>query len=570
MIEFFKEYLPYLKNYKGKLALAIFGMILVSVSTASVAYLVKPVMDKIFVEQNIKMLYILPFFVILAFVGKGVGAFLSSYYLTYIGEDVVRIIKNKMLKYIISLDLDFHLNKHSGELISRITNDISKIQSAIASDAINFLKGSFTVVGLLVVVVYQSPKLAIFSLIIIPVAIYPIKIISKKIKILSKKSQEQNSRLTSRLSEIFNNYEMVKAYNAGDYEQKRFEKQNLEYFKINMKSIKQQQLLAPIFEIVGAISIVSVIVVGGREVLITHELTTGGFFSFLTALSLLLDPLKRISNSYSKFQIAVAANERIKEIMSHPVMIISGDKIIDFIDRVDVKNVELYYGDKQALKNINFNAKKGEIIGLVGDSGGGKSSVVNLLLRFYDPSDGTICINEEDLKKFDLESLRKHVSVVSQRIYILNDTIAANIAYGKKRDDKKIIDTLKRANLWEYVKTLEDGIDTVLDESGTNLSGGQRQRIAIARALYTNPDILILDEATSALDNKSEASIMQTIYNLKKDLIVFVVAHRLSTVENSDKILVFEDGEIVCQGNIFELKNNCEAFKKLYNLTGNF
>ena len=566
MIEFFKEYIPYLKNYKGKLALAIFGMILVSVSTAAVAYLVKPVMDKIFVEQNITMLYVLPLFVVLAFVGKGVGAFLSSYYLTYIGEDVVRIMKNKMLRYIVNLDLDFHLNKHSGELISRITNDIAKIQSAIASDAINFLKGTFTVVGLLVVVVYQSPKLAIFSLIVIPAAIYPIRVISKKIKILSKKSQEQNSRLTSRLGEIFNNYEMIKAYNAGEYELENFEKQNLEYFKINMKSIKQQQLLAPIFEIVGAISIVSVIIVGGREVLITHELTTGGFFSFLTALSLLLDPLKRISNSYSKFQIAVAANERIKEIMSHPVMIISGEKKINSIESIEARNIELYYGEKQALKGINFSAKKGEIIGLVGDSGGGKSSVVNLLLRFYDPSGGAIYINGENLKNFELTSLREHICVVSQRIYIVNDTVAANIAYGKQRDDKRIEEALKKANLWDYVKSLKDGIDTLLDESGTNLSGGQRQRIAIARALYTNPDILILDEATSALDNKSEASIIKTIYELKKDLIVFVVAHRLSTVENSDKILVFENGQIACQGKIDELKTECEAFKKLYSL----
>ena len=566
MIEFFKEYIPYLKNYKGKLVLAIFGMILVSVSTAAVAYLVKPVMDKIFVEQNITMLYILPLFVVLAFIGKGVGAFLSSYYLTYIGEDVVRIMKNKMLRYIVNLDLDFHLNKHSGELISRITNDIAKIQSAIASDAINFLKGSFTVVGLLVVVVYQSPKLAIFSLVIIPVAIYPIKIISKKIKILSKKSQEQNSILTSRLGEIFNNYEMIKAYNAGEYELENFEKQNLEYFKINMKSIKQQQLLAPIFEIVGAISIVSVIIVGGREVLVTHELTTGGFFSFLTALSLLLDPLKRISNSYSKFQIAVAANERIKEIMSHPVMITSGEKKINSIENIEAKNVELYYGENHALKGISFSAKKGEVVGLVGDSGGGKSSVVNLLLRFYDPSSGTIYINGENLKNFDLENLREHICVVSQRIYIVNDTVAANIAYGKERDDERIKEVLKKANLWDYVKRLKDGLDTLLDESGTNLSGGQRQRIAIARALYTNPDILILDEATSALDNKSEASIIETIYKLKKDLIVFVVAHRLSTIENSDKILVFENGKIACQGKIDELKTKCKAFKKLYNL----
>ncbi len=566
MIEFFKEYLPYLKNYKGKLALAIFGMILVSVSTAAVAYLVKPVMDKIFVEQNVTMLYILPLFVVLAFVGKGVGAFLSSYYLTYIGEDVVRIMKNKMLRYIVELDFDFHLNRHSGELISRITNDISKIQNAIAGDAINFLKGVFTVVGLLVVVVYQSPKLALFALIVIPAAIYPIKIISKKIKVLSKKSQEKNSELTSRLSEIFNNYEMIKAYNATEYEQRRFEKQNLEYFKINMKSVKQQQLLAPIFEIVGAISIVSVIIVGGREVLITHELTTGGFFSFLTALSLLLDPLKRISNSYSKFQIAVAANERIKEIMSHPVMITSGEKKIDTIKEIEFKAVELCYGDKVALRDLNFSAKKGEVVGLVGDSGGGKSSVVNLLLRFYDPSSGDILLNSESLKHFDLQSLREHICVVSQRIYIINDTIAANVAYAKERDDDKVIEALKKANLWEHVKNLKDGIDTMLDESGTNLSGGQRQRIAIARALYSNPDVLILDEATSALDNKSEASIIKTIYDLKDELMVFVVAHRLSTVENSDKILVFEEGRIVCQGHIEELKKECETFKKLYNL----
>ncbi len=566
MIEFFKEYLPYLKHYKGKLALAIFGMVLVSISTASVAYLVKPVMDKIFVEQNLKMLYILPIFVVLAFFGKGIGAFLSSYYLTYIGEDVVRIMKNKMLRHIVSLDLDFHLNKHSGELISRITNDITKIQTAIAADAVSFFKSLFTVVGLLVIVIYQSPKLALFSIVIIPVAIFPISIISKKIKKLSKRSQEQNSRLTSSLSEIFNNYEMVKAYNAQEYELKRFEEKNLEYFKINMKNVKNQQLLAPVFEVVGAISIVAVIIFGGREVLVTHELTTGGFFSFLTALSLLLDPLKRISSSYSKFQVAVAANERIKEIMSHPVMITSGKNQVESINEVEAKNLTLKYGDKVAVKSINFQAKKGEMIGLVGDSGGGKSSVVNLLLRFYDPSSGEILINDKNMRDFDIEDLREHICVVSQRIYIVNDTVAANVAYGKEQDRDKIVNVLKKANIYDYIESLPDGIDTVLDESGTNLSGGQRQRIAIARALYRDPDILILDEATSALDNKSEVSIMQTIESLKDKLIVFIVAHRLSTVENSDKILVFEHGEIVCQGEINSLKKDCSSFKKLYGL----
>ena len=564
MIEFFKEYLPYMKNYKGKFALAIFGMILVSVSTAAVAYLVKPVMDKIFIEQNITMLYILPIFIVLSFLGKGVGAFLSSYYLTYIGEDVVRIMRDKMLEHIISLDMKFHLTTHSGELISRISNDIQKIQSAIAGDAVSFIRGIFTVVALLGVVIYQSPKLAFFSVIIIPVAVYPIKIISKKIKMLSKKSQEQNSKVIASLSEIFNNYEMIKSYNAQEYELKRFEKRNLDYFKINMKNVKNQQLLAPVFEIVGAVSIVAVIIVGGREVLITHELTTGQFFSFLTALSLLLDPLKRVSNSYSRFQNAIAANERIKEIMSCDIEVVSGDKKVEYIKDIVFKNVVLKYDNHLALKDINFEAKKGEMIGLVGDSGGGKSSVVNLLLRFYDPSSGEILLNSVNLKEYDIISLRDKISVVTQRIYIVNDTIAANVAYSKEINKEQVIRSLKKANLLEYVQTLPDGIDTLLDENGTNLSGGQKQRIAIARALYKNPDILILDEATSALDNKSEKEIMKTIHSIKDNLLVFIVAHRLSTIENADKLLVFKGGEIVCQGDINRLKRECSEFKRLY------
>ncbi len=564
MIEFFKEYLPYMKNYKGKFALAIFGMILVSVSTAAVAYLVKPVMDKIFIEQNITMLYILPIFIVLSFLGKGIGAFLSSYYLTYIGEDVVRIMRDKMLEHIISLDMKFHLTTHSGELISRISNDIQKIQSAIAGDAVSFIRGIFTVVALLGVVIYQSPKLAFFSVIIIPVAVYPIKIISKKIKMLSKKSQEQNSKVIASLSEIFNNYEMIKSYNAQEYELKRFEKRNLDYFKINMKNVKNQQLLAPVFEIVGAISIVAVIIVGGREVLITHELTTGQFFSFLTALSLLLDPLKRVSNSYSRFQNAIAANERIKEIMSCDIEVVSGDKKVEYIKDIVFKNVVLKYDNHVALKDINFEAKKGEMIGLVGDSGGGKSSVVNLLLRFYDPSSGEILLNDTNLKEYDIISLRDKISVVTQRIYIVNDTIAANVAYSKEIDKEQVIRSLKKANLLEYVQSLPDGIDTLLDENGTNLSGGQKQRIAIARALYKNPDILILDEATSALDNKSEKEIMKTIHSIKDNLLVFIVAHRLSTIENADKLLVFKGGDIVCQGDINRLKRECKEFKRLY------
>jgi len=569
MKKFFKTYLPYYRDYTSKIVMAIIGMLLASGATAAIAYLVKPLMDRIFVEQDIQMLYILPIFIILAFVGKGLGTFMQSYALSFIGQDIIRKLRNIMLNHMMHLDMDFHFRFHSGELISRISNDILRVQNAISSDLAVVLREFVTVLALLGVVIYQSPPLALYSLIIIPLAVYPVEVISKKIKKLSHKSQELNSDLISSLSEIFANYEMIKSYNAQEYELGNFKERNMRFFTTNIKTVKVQQMLIPILELVAAIAITSVIIIGGREVLITKELTTGEFFSFLTALSLLIDPLRRISTAYSHLQDAVAANERIEQILQYKPMIISGDKTLENVQNLEFENVTLKYGDTVALENISFNAKKGEVIGLVGDSGGGKSSMVNLILRFYDPVEGVVKINGIDAREIDVKSLRDAIAIVTQRIYISNDTIAANIAYGVEPDEEKVIEALKKANLWEFVNSLENGIYTVLSEGGTNLSGGQRQRIAIARALYKSPDILILDEATSALDNKSEAAIIETIYALKKDLIVFMIAHRLTTIERADKILVFENGHIVCQGNKEQLSKECDIFKKLYHIVSN-
>lgn len=549
--------------------MAIIGMLLASGSTAAIAYLVKPFMDRIFIEKDIQMLYILPAFIILAFVGKGLGTFMESYSLSFIGQDIIRKLREKMLRHMIYLDMDFHFKFHSGELISRISNDILRVQNAISSDLPLILRESITIVALLGVVIYQSPKLALCSLIIIPLAVYPVEVISKKIKKLSHKSQEINSKLTTSLSEIFANYEMIKSYNAQDYELSNFKRRNLDFFKTNIKTVKVQQMLIPILELVAAIAITAVIIVGGREVLVTKELTTGEFFSFLTALSLLIDPLRRVSTAYSRLQDAVAANERIEQVLHFKPMIESGDKKVENIKTIEFENVTLKYDETTALENISFKAKKGEVVGLVGDSGGGKSSVVNLILRFYDPIKGAVKINREDIRDFDVKSLRERIAIVTQRVYISNDTIAANVAYGVEINEEKVIEALKKANLWDFVKSLENGIWTTLNESGTNLSGGQRQRVAIARALYRDPDVLILDEATSALDNKSEAAIIDTIYALKENLLVFMVAHRLSTIQRADKILVFENGHIVCQGKKEQLSKECETFKKLYHIESN-
>jgi len=562
MRQFLKDYLPFYKNYKKQIALSILGIIFTSFATAAIAYLIKPVLDKIFIEKNETMLYLLPLAIIITYFFKGIGRFLQEYYVNYIGEDIVRLIRQNFLSHILTLDMDFFKKTHSGELISRIINDINRIQIAISQNVANIMRDITMALFLLGVVIYQSPKLAFFSIIILPLMVIPIKKISKKVKELSKKSQGLTAVLNKHLSEIFKNIETIKAYNAKEYEFNLFKEQNLNFFKTNIKAIKTRAFLNPFLETINATIAAIVIIVGGKEV-IEGNMSVGAFFSFMTALFMMTEPIKRASNTYSQLQDAIAANERLKDIFKLKEQIISGNKNLNNINSICFKDVSLNYGNKKALDYINIEFNKPLKIALVGDSGGGKSSFVYMLLRFYDPSSGKILINNVNLKEYNLKSLRQKIAYIPQNIHIFNDTIAANIAYGQKIDEQKIKEALKKANLLEFVNSLKDGIYTKLQESGSNLSGGQKQRIAIARALYKEPKILILDEATSALDNKSEAKIIKTINSLE-NIFIFTIAHRLSSIENYDKILVFKDGKIVCIGNKYELLNSCNEFKKLY------
>jgi subfamily B ATP-binding cassette protein MsbA len=333
-----------------------------------------------------------------------------------------------------------------------------------------------------------------------------------------------------------------------------------------MKAVKTNELVSPFMEIVGAIAFAIVVVVGGTQV-INGEMTAGTFMSFVSALFMLYTPIKSLSSLYNQFQDALAANERVNQLFALDAKITSGNKTLPKdIEQIRFQNISLQFDEVTALNNVNLTANKGETIALVGDSGGGKSSLINTLIRFYDSTEGTILVNNEDLKNFTLNSLRNATSIVTQRVYIFNDTVAANIAYGQEFDKEKVIKALEKAHALDFVNNLENGIDTILDEFGTNLSGGQKQRIAIARALYKNPQILILDEATSALDNESESIITEVLNEVSKDKITFVIAHRLSTIKNADKIAVFKQGKIVCEGNEERLLKNCEEYQRLYNL----
>ena len=558
-----KRFGPYFKDYIPHFIFAIIGMGLASGGTAVSAYLVEPVLNKIFVEKNEKLLYILPCAIIAIYVIKNIGTFMQAYFTAYIGQDTIRRFREKMVANLLNLDMDFFNEFRTGELISRTTNDIDRIRSIVSSMIPELTREFITIIGLLCVVIYQSPKLAFFALVVMPVAIYPISRLAKRMKKISKQSQEKTSDITSALSEIFTNIEIIKANNAQEYEHSRFVDENNKFFKLNLKSVKIEQLVSPLMETIGSIGVAAVIIIGGKDV-IDGQINMGAFFSFLTALFMLYTPLKRIVNIYNRMQDAIAASERTFFLMDKVSQIKDGqNELNEEINLIKFNDVRLSYGDKEVLKGINLEANKSEFIALVGSSGGGKSSLMNLLMRFYDVNGGEILINGINLKDIKIRSLRQNIGLVTQRVYIFNDTVAKNVAYGREFNEYAVINALKLANAYEFVRKLDDGINTILNEFGTNLSGGQRQRIAIARALYQNPQILIFDEATSALDNESEKEITKAINNLRSKKIIFVIAHRLSTVENADKIAVLSDGKIIDSGSDKELSKRNEIYARL-------
>ncbi|EAI3823677.1 TPA: ABC transporter ATP-binding protein [Campylobacter coli] len=556
---------PFYKKYKKEFAIAIFGMILTSIGTAGSFASLKPILDYIFVEKNEALLYTLPFLLVVIYILKNLGFYLQTYYLSFIGMDTLRILRFEVLKNLLRLDIDFFKRNRNGELVSRCTNDINALQSIVSNIIPDFFRELLTIVGLLIVVFYQSPTLAFFALVVLPCAIFPLVHFARKLKKYARSIQETNSDLLSRLSEIFSNIELIKASNTQSKESEKFAKQNNELCRLNLKSTRIDALTSPLMEIIGSLGVAAVIIIGGREV-IHGTMSVGSFFAFITALFAIYTPLKRLSSLYGKLQGAIAASERTFYLLDLEPQILNGSKNLESIERVKFKQVEFAYENpyKSVLKDINFEFNKGEILALVGTSGGGKSSIINLLMRFYDKQKGEILLNDLDISEFSIESLHDRIGLVTQNIYLFNDSFAENIAYSEEPNEEKIIKALKLANAYDFVQEM-GGIYAEIKEHGKNLSGGQKQRIAIARALYKNPDLLIFDEATSALDNESEKAIIETIENLKKDRLILMIAHRLSTIENADKIAVIDQGQMIAIGTNEELLQSCELYQKFKN-----
>ncbi len=558
-----KRYWPYIKEYKFQFVMVLIGILLTVSATAATAHIMKPLMDNMFIQKEGRMLYIIPFLLVGIYLFKAVGRYIQSVFNTYIGLHIVSTIREELLDKMLHMDMQFLYTNRSGELISRITNDINRVQYFVSSMMPELIRESLTVVTLVGYVIYLNPTLAFWALIVMPAVIIPLLQITKRLKRLAHRSQEKNADMVTRLTEVFNNSEIIKSNATEAYELERFRSENDNFFKINMKSTYTSELISPMMEIIAAIGLASVVFIGGKQVY-SGAMSVGDFTAFLTAIGLVFQPLKGASNILGRVQDAQAASERVFHIFDIENTITDGDvELRDPIEQIHFDQVTLKFDEKTALNRIDLTIHAGETIALVGQSGGGKSSFVNLLLRFYDPLSGTLFINDRDSKAYTQHSLRSQIAFVSQRVYIFQDTLAANVAYGEIIDEIRVKEALLMADALDFAQSLPQGIYTVMQEFGANLSGGQRQRIAIARAIYKKASVLILDEATSALDNETERRIQAALKEYTRDKITILIAHRLSTIVHANTILVMQQGEIVARGNHQELLENSSEYQRL-------
>lgn len=567
-MELYLRLLRFLKPYWPKLLWAMIFMSLVAATNGLAAFIVKPVLDKIFFEKNATMLYIIPVGVILLYLFKGLFEYLQAYLMGFVGQKVITDIRNLIFACLQKQPISYFDKTPTGVSISRIMNDVNLIQSTVSETFTAILKDSFTIIGLIFVVFYRDWKLAIIAFVVLPFATYPIVAFGKKLRRVSIKIQKSIARLTSFLHETITGQRIVKAFSMEEYENQRFREENEDLFRINLKRYRIRALSHPIMEVLGGIAIGVIIWYGGREV-ISGSSTPGNFFSFTAALLMLYEPIKRLNKENHNIQQGLAASQRVFEIIDRKPEIIDKDNAVELgriEGNIEVVNVSFKYEDKIILKNINFKVNKNEVIAVVGESGVGKTTLVNLILRFYDVTEGSIKIDGIDIRDVTIQSLRRNIALVTQDVILFNDSIRNNIAYGQNQNRDLIEEAARAAYAHDFIIRFTKGYDTIIGEKGIRLSGGEKQRIAIARALYKNAPILILDEATSSLDTASEVEVQKALENLMKGRTTIIIAHRLSTIIHANRIIVLENGSIAQVGTHQELIEVSGPYKHLYEL----
>ena len=562
----FKEYV---KKHIKKILLALILSIIVAGSTSGIAWLLDPAVKKMFIEQDKVFAWTIPILIVVAFTSKGLSLYLARINIIRVGEEVAGALQKKVARNILLSDIQTLDNRHSGKYISNVMFDTNHVKTLVSNGVLNLMKDSFSVVALVSLMFYQNWKLALFAILMMPLAGGLARSLGKRMGKATSKAGASSGILASFLSEIFKGSKMIRIYQKEIQEGEKAERVIDDLVEKNIKIGSVQIRATPIMETLTGVMIAGFIIFSGK-LISSGEIGVNNFFSFLAAMMLAYQPIRSLATINMIAYQGAAAFKRISEIVDKEIEVkeVPGSpKLVIKNSEIVFKNVEFKYlsTDQKAVKKINIKIKGNSMAAFVGHSGAGKSTIINLIPRFYDPQNGTIEIDNQNIKNISLNSLRTKISLVSQDIVLFDDTIKNNISYAKNEaTDKEILEACKFAAADEFIKKLPEGINTLIGENGIRLSGGQKQRLSIARAILKQSPIILLDEATSSLDAESEEIVQNAINNLTKNKTTLVIAHRLSTIHNADEIFVMKNGNIINSGKHDFLINSCGEYKSLY------
>lgn len=558
----------HVKPYKSEIFIAIFFMVVVATCSAAVVWLTKPAIDKILVTRNMRMLVIIPLLMLGVYVIKGIAEYYQGYLIKYVGQKILTDMQIQMYEHLLYADLAYVQSQSSGRLISRFTNDIILMRSAVSNMLVGCAKYFLSVVFLIIIMFSLEPFLSMFVFLAFPIAIYPVQKLGRKMRRITGDAQEELSNYTARLDETFQSIKIIKSFCAEKIESVRAKEITTKILTFYKKSAMLDSLTSPVMEFLCGLAIACVLWYGGFQV-ISGDMTIGELFTFIAAFVSAYRPFKSLVSLNVNLQEGLAAANRIFNILDTKPLIQDNANALkpDFgCPEIFFEKITLNFEEKEAIKLVNLKIEKAKTYAIVGKSGSGKTSLANLLVRFYDPTEGRVLINSNDIKDISVTHLRNQIAMVSQDTILVDASIAENIAYGNLAATRQeIIDAAKHADADEFISKLVDGYDTVIGIGGCTLSGGQKQRLAIARAFLKNSPIMLFDEATSALDPESEQSIVHSFTNLRKGKTTLIITHRLASIRDVDKIIVMKNGEIEEQGTHEELINLKSEYYKLHN-----
>ena len=569
-LQIYKRLLKSTRIYRGVFFLAVIGMIVHAITDTSFAAIIKPLLDGSFINKDPNFIELMPILIILIFVFRGIGSFMSTYGMAYVGRSIIRDIRREMFDKLLLRSSSLFDESITGKLVSKITFDAEQVAEAATKAITTIIKDGLTIIGLLALMFYYSFELSVGLLLIAPLVGLFLKIMSTKFRSVSRDIQSSMGAITNIVEESIIGHRIIKIFGGKDYERNIFRSANAFNRDRNLRLIFIQSISIPLMQLVIAIFLATIIFfVTSNNYL--EEISIGTFMSYLTAMIMMFAPIKRLSEVNVILQKGIAASESIFELLDSQSEYIQEDSILESKESISIRfdNVTFKYPSSQShiLKNINFKINAGETVAIVGKSGSGKTTLLDLIPRLYDLLDGNILFNNSNIRDINLNIVRTYVSYVGQDFTLFNDTVYNNIAYGElsSHSEKQVYEAANFANASKFIDELPDKFDTLVGQNGVLLSGGQRQRIAIARALLKNAPILLLDEATSALDTDSEGLIQESLAKLSKNKTTLVIAHRLSTVKNADKIVVLDDGRVIEEGRHEALIEKKAAYYLLYN-----